>query len=365
MHQSPQRAAWLKFAKRYGGEADLSGLTDDPGATWLVDVIKGLGTLADSYQGDKNQRGETYRVEHGIFDSMEINGAAGRVAGALVFGISFGTILRLMNAQMVLLGPPPDERVAKTLDYLLSAAPDDTEPNGISSVLSVPLTPSSRVQMQDRTFFSIGFVFLHEAVHTLIGHADFASQRLNLSLDELSLERESGTWSELIQAIELEADSAAFSNLWLTLKQSPRFGFCADQAPDPVDRIAEATIAGMTALLAIEGRRLKLNQDKEYHHPFPSRRISSILRLLSTYEQRGLLPKGVREAVAEKAKHQRPFFQDTPLARLVDVISGKTNHRPEDIARLSELIELYKSKLTQFEEMSYAPRVRLAAVERS
>lgn len=201
---------------------------------------------------------------------------------------------------------------------------------------------------------------MHEAFHTLIGHADYARSALGFGLDELNLERDSGASHHLVQAMELEADGAAFSNFWFTLKQSPKFGVCPRPHPDPADRIAEATLAGLIALLAIEARRTHLVQTRELRHPFPSRRITSILRMLATYERRGVLPTGCREKLAAKFREIRPMLAIDSIYALVDLICNERDLAQADTARLTELIALYRAELSIFEELSYARRITLS-----
>ncbi len=350
-----------EFARRFGGSIDPDSVFAEPGLAWLGQILKGLSQLVSHYHGDRNKRGEPYRVNHGFFDRMEINGAADRSEKSLVFGVSLGAVLRLMHIHRLLVKPETARDHEAVLSYLMAAHPDEDEPENAAATLSSPLPPDCLPLWQDRTFFSIGFVFMHEAFHTLIGHADYMRGRFAFGLDELELNRETGETRHLIQAMELEADGAAFSNFWLTLRQSPKFGICGQTNPDPADRIAEATLAGMMALLALEARRVRLKPRRETTHPFPSRRIVSVLRLLATFERRGGLPAGCLDRLAHKAAAIRPALETMPMVALFDLLTKDRTFNEEDRERLSDLIALYKKELTVFDDLSYAPRIRLPA----
>lgn len=349
-----------KFANHFGGEADLSELRV-PGSPfhWVVEILDGLRSLIDHYEGDRNRLGRTYHATSGIFESMEINGAADQGLNNYVFGISFGAVLRLFHAQLVLGRNEIGDVEKNFLSYLLGADPNESEPEYAEEVLGTYISPDSLIGVRDRTFFSVGFVFMHEAFHTLLGHTDYVRQVNGLCMDELVLEREEAPNNVIMQAMELDADGAAFSNFWLTLRQSPRFGVCRDPNPDSSDRIAEATMAGMLALIALEMRRAKYTTSRELTHPFPSRRVASSVRLLATLERRGVLPKGVRGKLAEKARNYQKALYGQPVAPLFDVITGDRDVSPDDADRLSELIAIHRNELGLLDDASFALRVKM------
>ena len=348
------------LARNFGGVADPGIFTQGGAETaWLGPILRGLESLVAQYDGDTNQRGDAYRAQFGLFDSMDINGAADRSLEGQLFGITLGACLRLQFALKLWLFEDTSE-TRKTLDYLLSAHADASEPAGTAALLARALRPDMVPVLQHRTFYAVGFVFMHEAFHTLVGHADFVRCELQLSIDELAMAQSSGGPDNLMQAIELEADGAAFSNFWFTLRQNPRFGVAMPGEVDLAERIGEATMAAMTALLAIEARRARLGRPGERTHPFPSRRITSILRLLMTYERRGVLPPGCRAQLGRKARALRSSVDGMAIAPLVDLIGQDREIDPDDAVRLGELIAFYREELSVFEQLSYAPRIALA-----
>ena len=349
-----------EFARRFGGEADLSELRSSGSPyRWIAEILDGLSSLIAHYEDDKNRLGRSYHACNGVFESMEINGAADRGPSKYVFGISFGAVLRLFHAHLILGRSDIGAAEQDFLRYLLSADPGEPEPEVAAKVLRFPISHETMIAVRDRTFFSIGFVFMHEAFHTLLGHTDFACEAMGLTLDEINLDRDAGPNSALMQAMELDADGAAFSNFWLTLRQSPHFGVCRDPSPDPADRIAEAAMGGMLALIAIEARRAKIKDGRELTHPFPSRRVGSVVRLLATCERRGVLPKGVRAKLAAKARRYRDALAGQLVEPLLDVITGDRDIPGDDVDRLSRLIALHKEELALLEDASFAPRVRM------
>ncbi|MEM8671184.1 MAG: hypothetical protein AAGG48_26920 [Planctomycetota bacterium] len=356
----PRFSSFDDFAEQYGGQCSIDEATQGTsGLGWLEEIWNGLISINQSYFGDKNSRGDSYRAQAGIFNSFEINGAADQGKYELYFGVTIGTILRLAYAQKILQVDRADKLGGPCMKHLLSGHADETPPDELPDSILETVTSSSLAKVKDQAFFSIGFVFQHEAFHTLVGHAGYVRDQLNLGMDEVAFHRDATKRDELIQAMELEADGAAFTNFWLTLNQSPRFGYCEDPDPDPTSRIAEATMGCMIPILAIEARRGRLSKRTERRHPFPSRRVSLILRLLQTYERKGKLPSGTAAKLRELAAIARPKLVGIGVDGLLDLLAGDNSIDTDDKAKLNHLIKTYNDHLSVFEELSFAPRIRI------
>lgn len=348
------------FAKRYGGVFDMHAF-DHPSSPqrWTVEILIGPEALTRSYVGDRNGRGEAYAAESGLFENMDVNGAASRRSSGYLFGMTLGVPLRLANATLLSAHDEASEPRAKAIDYLLSAPPSAEDPEGFEAVIMEAADPQALAWSRSMTFFSVGFVWMHEAFHTLIGHVDFARDILGLDMDELSLTANNPFYHEVHQAMELDADGAALTNFSLTVVGRTRFGICADGNLDPPYRVAQAAEGAFIALAAIEGRRSALAHASETSHPWPSRRIASARGLLSTFERRGQLPKGTMVELARRIERLLPHIQNPQILSLLSVLTTHGKIAEGDAGRLSELIQLGRSELKVFEETPFAPRVRL------
>ena len=258
---------WLDFnqySAAYGGTADLQPLTEASSPVkWLGDMVLGLQQISNSYQGDKNARGQTYSATSGLFENMDFNGGASRSNAEYLFGITLGVPLRLTSACMLLSAGTLSQDEKTIFDYVVKASPGADEPPEFDAVMTAIADPQRIAFARSMTFFSLGFVWMHEAFHTLIGHVDFASEVLGLSLDELNMEDPGGFESDVLQALELDADGAALTNFCLTLNQAPRFGVVADGNVDPAHRVAQAAEGAIIALSMLELRREQLGTTRE------------------------------------------------------------------------------------------------------
>ena len=354
---------WLDFnqySAAYGGTADLQPLTEASSPVkWLGDMVLGLQQISNSYQGDKNARGQTYSATSGLFENMDFNGGASRSNAEYLFGITLGVPLRLTSACMLLSAGTLSQDEKTIFDYVVKASPGADEPPEFDAVMTAIADPQRIAFARSMTFFSLGFVWMHEAFHTLIGHVDFASEVLGLSLDDLNMEDPGGFESDVLQALELDADGAALTNFCLTLNQAPRFGVVADGNVDPAHRVAQAAEGAIIALSMLELRREQLGTTREGSHPNPSRRFANIMGMLRSFERRSLLPQGTLDALSRRIRWLQPAFSETSMGPLLEPIADPSKQIEDDVQRLSDLIRLGNAELTVFEQTSFAPRVRL------
>lgn len=349
-----------QFSGAHGGTADLHPLTEASSPMkWLGDMLMGLQQISNSYQGDKNARGETYSVTSGVFENMNFNGGASRSKAEYLFGITLGVPLRLTSACMLLSAGNLSQDEKMIFDYVVKSSPEADEPPDFEATMAAIADPQRIASARSMTFFGLGFVWMHEAFHTLIGHVDFASEVLGLSLEELSMEHPRGFESDVLQALELDADGAALTNFCLTLKQSPRFGVVADGNVDPAHRVAQAAEGAIIALSILELQREQRGTATEGSHPNPSRRFANVMGMLRSFERRSLLPQGTLDALSLRIRRLQPAFSGTSMAPLLEPIADPSTRIEDDVQRLSDLIKLGNAELAIFEQTSFAPRVRL------
>ncbi|MEM9395789.1 MAG: hypothetical protein AAGA38_18180 [Pseudomonadota bacterium] len=347
------------YASKYDGPADLNALMNPASdVKWLGDMVLGLQQISNSYQGDKNKRGDYYRASSGMFESMSFNGGASRSVDEYLFGITLGVPLRLTAACSLLACGDLSADQKRIFDYVTAADADPAEPADYEAVMAGLEEPSKVALGRSMTFFSLAFVWMHEAFHTLIGHVDFASEVLGLSLDELNMEDPGGFSSDVLQALELDADGASLTNFCLTLVQTPKFGIVADGNLDPAHRVAQAAEGAIIALAILELRRERLGLRDEKSHPNPSRRFANLMGMLRSFERRGMLPKGTVENLSRRIAKWQAAFAGSSVEALLDIVIHPEKKIEADTKRLSDLIKLGKSELAIFEETSFAPRVR-------
>jgi hypothetical protein len=348
-----------ELARSRGGAIDLSKYAiANHEYAWIAQFVSGFQSLTAGYRGFKNKLGGEYISESGVFANDDFNGTADKIDNIYRFGISLGVLTRLFHAHLLLNRTPIGTAEISALAHVLGGQFGDLPPADYKDVMDdLRGNETSVLDALRLTFYSVGFVWMHEAFHTLIGHTDLARHRLNFSLDEMSLPPPGSHRDEVYQCLELGADGAAISNFTISAARDPTFGVQTPRKLTPSERAADVAISTFLSLAALEWQRSRLPRSTETRHPLPSRRFVSAKRLLATIERHGGLPTGAMANVERRAKHFQEAFRGSPVATLIDMVAGDRPISSFDADRLSYLIGLNKAELTFLNDTSFAPRV--------